>query len=123
MSNGTDLQEIQAEINRLVATPQSNRDLLVKLGESDGALFATPTDKRKRGLGFLRNAIDRVKTTICSNKFARANGEDVSMQRKALAIAALLDFLGTKGAATASVLIIQIGLENVCAGSWEQHVG
>lgn len=122
MSAEKNLQDIQTEINKLIATPSSNKDLLIRLGEIDGALFASPTDKEKRGLRFLRNGLERVKDTICSNEFARANGQDVSMQRKALAVAATLDFLGAQGAATASMLIIQIGLENVCAGRWEQHV-
>lgn len=122
MSTEDNLQDIQAEIDQLIAPPRTNKDLLVRLGEIDGALFASPMDKEKRGLRFLRNAVERVHDNICSNEFLRANGQDPSTQRKALAIAAALDFLGAQGAATASVLIIQIGLENVCGGTWEQHV-
>jgi hypothetical protein len=59
---------------------------------------------------------------ICAIEFLHALEEDSSTQRMALAVAAALDFLGTKGAATAAVLIIQIGIENVCAGHWEQYV-
>jgi len=122
MSAENNLQDIQIEIDKLIAAPRSNEDLLISLGEVDGALFASPTDKKQRGLRFLRNALDKVTDKICSNEFARANGQDVSMQRKALAVAATLDFVGARGAATASMLIIQIGLENVCAGRWEHHV-
>ena len=122
MSTEDNLQDIQAEIDKLIATPRTNEDLLISLGEVDGALFASPTDKAIRGLRFLRNALERVQDKMCSNEFVRANGQDASMQRKALGIAAILDFVGTKGAATASVLIVQIGLEKVCAGTWEQHV-
>ena len=122
MTTEDNSQDVQAEINKLLANPLANEDLLIRLGELDGALFASPTDKEKRGLRFLRNLVERLQTTICTNEFARANGQDASTQRKALAVAATIDFLGAQGAATASVLMIQIGLENVCAGTWEQHV-
>jgi hypothetical protein len=116
-----DVSEVEAEIGKLIEAGPSNADLLAILGEEDGALFASPSDKMKRGLRFLRNAIGKVRDRMCANEFIRAHGEDTSTQRKALAIAAMLDYLGTKGAASASVLIVQIGLENVCAGHWEQH--
>jgi hypothetical protein len=114
--------EIESEINRLISAQISNAGLVVLLADADGALFASPADKEARGRRFLRNAIERVRDKICGNEFARVHGEDVSAQRKALAVAATLDFLGTAGAATVSVLIVQIGLENVCADRWEQHV-
>lgn len=114
--------EMEAEIANLIELQPTKDRLLEILGEEDGALFASPTDKIKRGLRFFRNAIERARNQICDNNFMRAQGEDASTQRKALAVAASLDFLGTKGAATAAVLIIQIGLENVCANRWEQHV-
>ncbi len=116
------VSDVEAEIGKLLEAGPSNADLLAILGEEDGAMFASPSDKRKRGLRFLRNAIEKVRDEICANAFARAHGENASTQRRTLAVAALFDFLGTKGAATASVLIIQVGLENVCAGRWEQHV-
>jgi hypothetical protein len=114
--------DVEAEIGKLIEAGPSNADLLAILGEEDGALFASPSDKMKRGLRFLRNAIEKVRDGICANEFVRAHGESVSTQRKALAIAAMLDYLGSRGAATASVLIVQVGLENVCSGRWEQHV-
>ena len=122
MGGDGDVPEVEAEIGRLIEARASNGELLAMLGEEDGALFASPSDKMKRGLRFLRNAIEKVRDRMCANEFVRAHGEDVSTQRKALAIAAMLDYLGSKGAATASVLIVQVGLENVCAGRWEQHV-
>lgn len=115
--------EVEAEVERLVAAKVENDELLLILGEVDGALFASPVDKRKRGRRFLRNVIERIQNRICSNDFVRANSENESTQRKALAVAATIDFLGAKGAATASVLIIQIGLDRVCSGHWEQRVG
>jgi hypothetical protein len=122
MGGDREISEVEAEIGKLIEARPSNGDLLAMLGEEDGALFASPSDKMKRGLRFLRNAIEKVRDRMCANEFVRAHGEDVSTQRKALAIAAMLDYLGSKGAATASVLIVQVGLENVCAGRWEQHV-
>ncbi len=122
MSADSGYSDVEAEIGKLIEAQPSNADLLAILGEEDGALFASPSDKMKRGLRFLRNAIEKVRDGICANEFIRAHGENASAQRKALAIAAMLDYLGSKGAATASVLIVQIGLENVCAGHWEQHV-
>lgn len=122
-SADNDDPDVKAEIDKLIAARQSNEELFAKLGEVDGALFASPSDKEKRGRRLFRNAFKKVQDTICSNEFAHSHGEDASTQRKALAVAAALDFLGALGAATAAVLIIQIGLENVCAGQWEEkHV-
>src|SRR3954468_20956814 len=94
MTTEDNSQDVQDEINKLLANPLANEDLLIRLGELDGALFVSPTDKEKRGLRFLRNLVERVQTTICTNEFARANGQDASTQRKALAVAATIDFLG-----------------------------
>lgn len=122
MGSNSKHSDVEAEIEKLIEAQASTDELLTILGEEDGALFASPSDKKIRGLRFLRNAIERIQGQICANGFLRAHGENPSMQRKALAVAAILDFLGSKGAATASVLIVQIGLENVCARRWEQHV-
>jgi len=119
MKSNDDDSSVEVEIEKLIKAQSSKDDLLIILGEQDGALFASPSNKKKRGMRFLRNAIEKVQNQICANDFICAHGKDASMQRKALAVAAIFDFLGTKGAATASVLIIQIGLENVCAGHWE----
>ena len=121
-SADNDHTDVKAEIDKLISAQTSKADLVLMLGDVDGARFASPADRKKRGLRFLRNAIEKVRDTICSNEFARLLGEDASTQHKALEVAATLDFLGTVGAATASVLIVQIGLENVCADRWEQHV-
>ena len=102
MGGDGDVPDVEAEIGRLIAAGTGKADLLALLGEADGAMFASPSDKTKRGLRFLRNAIDRVRDRLCANEFVRAHGEDVSTQRKALAVAAMLDYLGSKGAATAS---------------------
>lgn len=122
MSSGDANKTVEAEIARLLAAQTSNDDLLRMLGEEDGALFASPADKKKRGRRFLRNVIEQIQDRICGNDFVRAHGANTSTQRKALAVAATIDFLGAKGAATASVLIIQVGLDNVCSGRWEQQV-
>jgi len=114
--------DVGVEIERLISMGASSKDLLLILSDIDGALFASPSDKEKRGLRFLRNAIERVKGRICGIEFIRTHGEGVSAQRKALAVAAALDFLGTLGAATVAVLVVQIGLENVCSGEWERYV-
>jgi hypothetical protein len=66
---------MEAEIASLIQSQPSKDRLLEILGEEDGALFASPTDKIKRGLRFLRNAIDRVRNQTCDNDFMRAQSE------------------------------------------------
>jgi hypothetical protein len=122
MNTSDKQRDVENEIENLVRSGANTDDLLALLGEEDGALFASPSEKKVRGLRLFRNALERVQEQICANAFLRAYGESESIQRKALAIAAIMDFLGTKGAATAALLIAHVGLDNVCAGRWEQHV-
>lgn len=97
--------------------------LLEVIGEEDGALFATPTDKRKRGLRRVRNSISRIKEKICSNKFLKTYYGNDKDQRKVAAVAAIADLLGGCGAVTVSVLIVQVGIENICKDKWESGLG
>jgi hypothetical protein len=100
----------------------SSSELLQRLGEYDGTLFASPSDGRARGARILRNAIDQKRKDICNADFIKRLNSNTRVQVKLQAVAAVLDFLGTSGAATAATLIVQVGIDYICSGDWENKL-
>jgi hypothetical protein len=93
--------------------------LLILIGQEDDALFASPPDLRKRGLRLFRNAVESIKNEICKNDFIEKYCQNDKDQRKVAAVAAISDLLGGGGAVTVAALIVQVGIENICAGTWD----
>lgn len=100
-----------------------SKKLLEMIGEEDGAMYATPLDKQKRGLRVVRNSIERIKDQLCSNEFVQTYCTDDKSQRAVAAVAAIADLLGAGGTATVAVLIVHVGIENICADQWEAKLG
>lgn len=107
------------DLNEIRELFELDRDtLLERLGESDGATFATPEDARERGRGFFRNALDKYRAAICGSAQIREYTENDDGSLKAQAAAAIADLIGGLGAATVAVLIVQSGVRQMCSEIW-----
>jgi len=112
--------EVEKELEKLLEEQPTEDDLYFRLGGYDGAKFASPGDQIARGKRILRNTVSRSREAICTSEGVKAFANHPATQRKYLAVAASIDFLGAKGAATASVLIVNSGLDIFCAEYWRE---
>ena len=96
--------------------------LLMLVGEEDAELNASPEDKRIEAKRKVSNVISKIKDTICSASFIEEYCGNEREQRKAAAVAVILDMMGGAGHVTIAVLLVQVGIESVCAGTWKSKI-
>lgn len=111
-----DMSEIAALID---LTPD---ELILKLGSSDEAAFATPEDQKQRGRNFFRNTFEKYRTAICSNGEVKKYMGNEDGALKVQAAAAIADLIGGHGAVTVAVLVVQSGIRDLCADGWRNVI-
>jgi hypothetical protein len=110
----------QSEIEALMGL--SYDELLERLGTSDDAAFATPENKRRRGLNFFRNTLEKYRDAICANEQVRKYIGNDDGALKAQAAAAIADLMGGHGAVTVAVLVVQSGVRDICSDGWRNAI-
>jgi hypothetical protein len=112
-----------ADLSEIEALLELNRDdLLIRLGSSDEAAFATPDDQLQRGRNFFRNTLEKYRTAICSNDHVKRYVAGESGALKVQAAAAIADLIGGHGAVTIAVLVVQSGVRDLCSDGWQNVI-
>lgn len=107
-----DVSAIEAEL------ALTTDELYERLGVADGAVFASSEDNRERGRSHYANILQRLRSDLCRLEAVRECSGKGDHGLKVQAIAAVADLIGGQGAVTCAVLIVQAGLDQVCANEW-----
>lgn len=108
-------EETQKRAEELLAL--SREDLLRKLTEDRDPGFVG--DLLREGKRLYERTAKNQRKTICTDARVQAAFRDPAGNRRVLIVCAIADALGTAGALTIAVLIVQDGLESYCEAIWK----
>ena len=101
-----------AEVRANLARSQD--ELLIELGTAVGLFQAPPPDKlaKREAQEWLWRSRDRIASAVCTPAVREVLDKDVFELAKHVAIA--IDAAGLNGAALIAVLVVRIGIKQVC---------
>jgi hypothetical protein len=92
------------------------------LMELAGGQYATPMDRFEEGIRLFSNVLKKIKNNLCQQEFLKSYCNSEQIQHQVQAVTAVADLMGGSGHITAAVLVIQVGIENVCKGTWRKKL-